>query len=104
MLIFPYLILIAGLVAVLAYFARKNVTWTTAKNTGGSIGMAIVVFIIAIVIAWAIDAYVEWSVVPQYMFAAGGALQMLAALFFILYALMCLSMLSSAYKVGQMVA
>jgi len=103
-MIFPYLILIIGAFVVLAYFARKNVTWDTKPGTTGSIGMAFIVFVIAALIAWAIDAYVEWSVIPQYMFAAGGSLQMVAIVFFLFYAILCISMVTSAVKVGSMVA
>jgi ABC-type multidrug transport system fused ATPase/permease subunit len=103
-MIFPYLIFIIGFLAVLAYFARKNVTWDTRSSTQGSVGMAIIVFIIAALIAWGIDAYIDWSVIPQYMYAAGGALQMIAIVFFAFYAGLCLSMMTSASKVGTMVA
>ena len=103
-MIFPYLILALGFFLVLAYFARKNVTWTKTKGTSGSVGMAIIVLIIGMGIGWALDVYLDWSVVPQYMYAVGGTLQGIAIMFFALFALLCLSMLYSASKCGQMVS
>ncbi len=103
-MVFPYLLIAFGFLAVLAYFARKNVTWTAKPGTRGGIGIAVVVLIIAAAIGWAIDIYLDWSVIPQYMYAAGGALYGIALVWFLLYALLCLSMLWSASKVGQMVA
>jgi preprotein translocase subunit SecE len=103
-MIFPYLILSVASLAALAYFARKNVTWTAKAGTKGSLGMAIIVVIIAAFIGWGLDVYFDWSVVPLYMYAVGGALQAIAIVFFALYALLCLSMLYSAAKVGTMVS
>jgi len=103
-MVFPYLVIAFGFLALLAYFARKNVTWTAKVGTKGSVGMAIVVLIIAACVGWAIDVYLDWSVIAQYMYAAGGALYTIAILWFALFALLCLSMLWSANKVGQMVA
>lgn len=103
-MIFPFLIFLLALVAVLGYFARKNVTWTSKPGTGGSVGMAIVVFIIFALIGWGLDVYLEWSIIPTYMYAVGGSLQAVAILFWCSFALLCLSMLSSAAKVGTMVS
>jgi len=103
-MIFPYLVLLVACLAVLGYFARKNVTWTKTTGTQGSLGMALVVFIIAALIGWGLDAWINWSIIPQYMLIAGGALQIIAIAFFVGYAMLCLSMLSSAAKVGTMVA
>ena len=103
-MVFPYLLIIFGFLAILAYFARRNVTWTAKVGTRGSVGMAIFVLLVAAGIGWAIDVYLDWSVIAQYMYAAGGALYSIALAWFILFALLCLSMLYSAHKVGQMVA
>lgn len=103
-MIFPYLVLLVSCLAILGYFARKNVTWTKQVGTQGSIGMALIVFIIAALIGWGLDIWVDWSVIPQYMFVAGGALQIIAIAFFAGLTMLCLSMLSSAAKVGTMVA
>ena len=103
-MIFPYLIFLVGCVLVLGYFARRNVTWTAKAGTQGSLGMAVVVLLIGLGIGWGLDIYLDWSVIPQYMYAAGSALQGIAILFFVFYGLLCLSMLLSAGKVGTMVA
>ena len=100
----PFLFLLGGLLGVLAYFARRNITWDKRPSTGGSIGMAFIVFIFAGIIIYAIDVWIGWSIIPQYMMAAGGALQVIALLFFAGFALLCISMLVSASKCGTMVA
>jgi len=99
----PFLFLLGGLLGVLAYFARKNITWDK-RNTPGSAGTAFIVFIIAAVIFYLIDIWLGWSTIPNYMFAAGGSLQAIAILFYLGYGLLCVSMFVSASKVGTMVA
>lgn len=103
-MIMPILFLLGGLFAVLAYFARKNVTWDTRRNTQGSLGMAFVVFIIAAIMFYGFDIWLDWSLIPQYMLAAGGALTFIAYAFFAGFGLLCISMIVSASKVGTMVA
>jgi len=68
MLQFPWLVFAIGFIFVLAYFARKNITWDTRKGTKGSIGMALIILIIGLGIGWMIDVYIDWSVIPQYMY------------------------------------
>jgi len=103
-MIFPLLCVLLGLCAALAYFARSKVTWTNDKGTTGSAAMALFVFIIAALIGWGLDVYFHWSTIPSYMWAVGGALQMMAIIFWAGLAMLCLSMLISARKVGAMVA
>lgn len=103
-MIFPLLILIVASLGVLGYFARRNITWTNKQGTSGSLGMAVVVFIVFALIGWALDAWLDWSIIPTYMAAVGGSLQFLAYLFYALFALLCLSMLTSAAKCGSLVA
>ena len=103
-MVFPSLVVLVGMLAVLAYFARSKVTWTATKGTTGSVGMAFIVFIIFALIGWGLDIWLGWSVVTSYMYAVGGALQALAIVFWAGLALLILSMLSSARKVGTMVA
>jgi len=103
-MIFPMLILLGGLFVVLAYFARANITWDTRRNTQGSVGMAIVVFIIAALVFYGLDVWLDWSLIPTYMLAAGGALQVIAYIFFAGFGLLCISMFVSSAKVGTMVA
>ena len=104
MIIFPYLaILFAGMVLV-AYFARKGVTYDNRPGTKGSIGMAFFVVLVAMGLAWIIDAWLDWSVVLQYMWVVGGVLQFIAIAFAVGFALMFLSMLATAHKVGKLVA
>ena len=101
---FPYLILAFGFFAVMAYFARKQVTYTSQRGTSGSIGGAFVALIVAAIAGWLMDAYLNWSIVPQYMYQAGGTLNAIAIAFFASFALLCLSMLVAAKKTGVMVA
>jgi len=100
----PVLFVLGGFLGVLAYFARRNVTWDTRNKTQGSVGMAIVVFIIAACIFFAFDIWLNWSTVPNYMYAVGGSLQIIALTFYAGFAMLCVSMLVSAAKVGTMVA
>lgn len=103
-MIFPLVGVILGLFLVLAYFARRNVTWTKQTGTSGSLGMGAFVLLIGLGIGWGLDYYIDWSIIPTYMWAAGGVLQMVGMLFYAALGLLCLSMLYSAYKCGQMVA
>lgn len=103
-MIFPIFVFALGLLGVLGYFARKNVTWTNNSKTKGSVGGAFVVFIILAFIGWGLDAYVGWSIVPRFMYAVGGSLQMIAIAFYACFALLSLSMLYSSSKCGMMVA
>ena len=103
-MIFPALVLLVGLFAVLAYFSRSKVTYTNQKGTYGSMAAAVVVFIIFAIIGWAADAYLGWSVIIYYMYAIGGALQFMALAFVAVFILLCFSMLISARKCGMMVA
>jgi hypothetical protein len=66
--------------------------------------MAFVVFVVFAIIAWILDSYLAWSVVPQFMYSQGGALGSLSIAFFASFGLLCLSMLNSARQCGQMVA
>jgi preprotein translocase subunit SecE len=100
----PVLFILGGFLGVLAYFARKNVTWDTKNKTQGSVGMAIVVFIIFAIIFFAFDIYLNWSTIPSYMYAVGGSLQIIALIFYVGFAMLCISMLVSTAKVGTMVA
>jgi hypothetical protein len=103
-MIFPYLIAALAFLCLLAYFCRKNVTWTNQKGTQGSVGMAIIVLIVGAGVGWLLDYVLDWSVVPQYMFSIGGVLSGLSIAFFGLYGILCLSMFISATKTGSMVA
>ena len=103
-MIFPYMVLALALFGVLGYFARKNITWTNKAGTGGSIGMGFIVLIVFALIGWMLDAALDWSVIPQYMYAAGGTLGAISIAFFALFGLLCISMLTSAAKCGTMVA
>jgi len=100
----PFLILLLGFFGVLAYFARRNITWTSKTGTGGSIGSAFVVFLIFAGIGWGLDVYLHWSTIPQYMFAVGGSLGAISIAFFGAFGLLCISMFVAAGKVGTMVA
>jgi len=100
----PILFLLGGLLGVLAYFARKNVTWTATRGTSGSLGGALIVFIFAAIVLFAIDYYASWSLIPRYMVAMGGTLAMIAYAFYAGFAFLCISMLISASKCGTMVA
>jgi len=103
-MVFPLLLALVAFLGFLGYFARRNITWTARKGTSGSLGMAIVVLIIFAIIGWGLDAYLGWSVIPQYMWAVGGTLQMIGAAFYAAFILLILSMLWSSYKCGQLVA
>ena len=103
-MVFPVLIALLAAFGLLGYFARRNITWTARKGTQGSLGMAIVIIIIFGIVGWALDAYAGWSIIPRYMYAVGGILQMLAILFYAFFTLLCLSMVLSAYRCGQLVA
>ena len=103
-MIFPLAAILLAFIALLAYFSRKGITWTAKQGSSGSIGMAIVVMFIAGVIGWALDAWIDWSIIPTYMYAVGGALQAIAVVFFAAFALLILSMFTAAAKVGTMVA
>ena len=99
----PLLLFGLGILAVLGYFTRERVTWTNASPKGG-LGMAIIIFIIFAVIGYLIDSYMGISLIFQYMFAAGGALQAIAGVFWIVFILLMLSMIWSAKKTGMMVS
>lgn len=103
-MVFPALVFLVGLFAVLAYFARSKVTYTTQKGTYGSMGTAAIVFIIAAIVGWGLDAYLSWSIIPQYMYAVGGALQAMAIAFWAGLILLMFSMLISARRCGMLVA
>ncbi len=103
-MIFPVLLALIAALGFLGYFARRNITWTAKKGTQGSVGMGLVTLLVFALIGWGIDAYVGWSVIPRYMYAVGGSVQMIAVTFYALFTLLCLSMLFSAYRCGQLVA
>jgi hypothetical protein len=103
-MVFPTLVVLVGLFALIAYFARNKVTYTVQKGTYGSIGTAFIVFIIAAMVGFGLDWYLSWSTIPTYMYAVGGALQAMAIVFWAGLALLCLSMLLSAKRCGVMVA
>jgi hypothetical protein len=100
----PLLFLLGGLLGLMIYFSRKNVTWTATRGTSGSPAGAVFVFIIAAVVLFAVDWWLDWSLIPQYMIAVGGTLTLIAYAFFAGFALLCVSMFLSATKVGTMVA
>ena len=103
MLLVPLLMFAIGFLAVLGYFTRERVTWTQEANTKGGVGVAILIFIVFAIIGYFIDTYLHFSLIFQYMFATGGALQAIAIMFWAAFVLMMLSMLWSAQKSGQMV-
>ena len=102
-MIVPLLIFAIGILAVLGYFSRQGVTYT-AESPKGGLGVALVIFIIFAIVGYFMDSYLGLSVLFQYMFAAGGALQAIAVVFWAVFILMMLSMLWSAAKVGKMVS
>lgn len=103
-MIFPLLLILFAALAAVGYFARKGITYTSSKGTEGSFGMALVAMVIIGCIGWGLDAWTGWSVIPQYMYAIGGTLQIIAVMFFATFAALILSMLFTASKVGQLVA
>ena len=99
----PLLLFGLGILAVLGYFTRERVTWTNASPKGG-LGMAIIIFIIFAIVGYLLDSYMGLSLIFQYMFAAGGALQAIAGVFWIVFILLMMSMIWSAKKTGMMVS
>lgn len=99
----PLLLFALGILAVLGYFTREKVTYTPASPKGGP-GMALMIFIIFAIIGWLLDGYLNLSMIFQYMFATGGALQAIALVFWAAFILLMLSMLWSASKCGKMVS
>ena len=103
-MVIPFFWILLGLLFALAYFARSRITYTAGKGTKGSVAIAIVVFGVGALIGWGLDVWTDWSVIPQYMVAAGGTLQIIAWIFYIVFAGLCVSMLISTMKCGRMVA
>jgi len=102
-MVIPVLIFALGFLAVLGYFTRERVTYTTESPKGGY-GMALIVFIIFAIIGYFLDSYTNLSLIFQYMFATGGALQAIAIVFWAAFILLLMSMLWSAAKCGRMVS
>ena len=102
-MIVPLLIIALGLLGVVGYFSRERVTWTNASPKGG-VGMAILIFIIFAVIGYFLDGYLHFSLIWNYMYAVGGALQAIALVFIAAFILLMCSMFYTAYKTGQMVS
>lgn len=102
-MIIPLLIIALGLLAVLGYFTRERYTYT-AESPKGGYGMALIIFIIFAIVGYFLDAYLNISLTFQYMYAAGGALQAIAIVFWAAFILLMMSMLWSAAKCGRMVS
>jgi len=102
-MIIPLLIFALGFFVVLGYFTRNQVTYTT-DSPKGSLGVAIIVFVIFAVLGYFLDVYLGFSMIFQYMFAVGGALQAIAIVFWAAFIMLMLSMLWSSAKVGRMVS
>ena len=102
-MIIPLLIFAIGILAVLGYFSRQGITYTSDSPKGG-LGVALVIFIIFAIVGYFLDAYLGLSILFQYMFAAGGSLQAMAIVFWVVFVLLMLSMLWSAAKCGKMVS
>ncbi len=103
-MVFPLLLCLLGFLAVLGYFSRKNIVYFEKKGTGGSVGMGFVMLLIFALIGWGMDAWLSWSVIPRFMYSVGGTLQMLSIAFYAAFSLLCLSMLYSSVRCGQLVA
>ena len=103
-MVIPIYWLLLGIFFGLAYFTRSKVTYTNEKGSRGSLAIALIVFVFGAGIGLALDIWTSWSVIPMYMNAAGGTLQIIAWLFFIGFLALCGSMLYSTAKCGQMVA
>jgi hypothetical protein len=103
-MVIPILIFLMGFFGVLAYFTREKVTYTAESSSKGGLGMAIIIFIIFAIVGYFLDVYLGISLIFQYMFGAGGALQAIAVLFWAAFILLILSMLYSAQKTGRMVS
>lgn len=102
-MIIPLLMFALGLFVVLGYFTRKQITYTY-ETTKGSLGVAIIAFVIFAVVGYFLDVYLGFSMIFQYMFAVGGALQAIAIVFWAAFIMLMLSMLWSSAKVGRMVS
>jgi len=92
-----------GLFVILGYFTRERTTYTQDSEKG-TLGMAIIVFVIFAVVGYFLDMSLGFSMIFQYMFAVGGALQAIAVVFWAAFIMLMLSMLWSSAKTGRMVS
>jgi len=100
---FPLLAIGIGMLFVLFYFMRKNVTYLD-DGRPGSVWVAVVIFIIFALIGWWIDSYIGFSVLPTFMISVGGGLAMYAYIGVAGFICLMLGMLLAQVKCGRMVA
>ena len=102
-MIFPLLAIGIGMLFVLFYFMRKGVTYLP-DGKPGSPWVALIIFIIFAIIGWWLDGYMNFSVLPTFMLAVGGAMATYALILVLGFIVFMLGMLIAQLKCGRMVA
>ena len=77
---YSFVWILFGLFAMFLYVFRKNITLSATDKHPGSVLGAFLVFIIGAIVGYALDIWLRFSTVLQYMWTVGGTLQILAGL------------------------
>ena len=102
-MIFPLLAIGIGMLFVLFYFMRKNVTYLD-DGRPGSLWVAVVIFAIFACIGWWLDLYIGFSTIPTFMLSVGGGMAIFALVGIVGFITLMLGMLIAQMKCGRMVA
>lgn len=102
-MIFPLMAFGLGMLFVLFYFMRKEVTY---MNDGrpGSVWVALVIFATFALMGWWIDTYIGFSIIPSFMISTGGANALYAFFGLAGFVTLMIGMLIAQMKCGRMVA
>ena len=77
---YSFVWILFGLFAVFLYTFRSKITLSATDKHPGSILGALLIFIIGGIVGYAIDIWLRFSTVLQYMWVAGGTLMIICSL------------------------